>query len=266
MRDGSPDPLTGAEACALYFASHTSPDSPEWEQTHLADWINHYKLRLAYENQMIEAAGGRALLRHAPAGQGAAPSRQHVGAGSGWRVRQGGDQRPHGFTYDQRMTLGRLREELAKLAHLHPLTETGIDELVPAYGYVAAVCEDLTGLSGKLEEAERQVEGTERQLEEAEMAREAAEELEIKLRRILDNIRNDGGTVLEYQQRAEAAEEIVRRQRPIFDAAQRELTALRKRRGLMAGYYAHGNDVMAYLHNSKDPAAQALVTKIHAAK
>ncbi len=62
MRDGSPDQLTAPEACALYFAAHTSPDSPEWEQTHLADWINHYKLRLAYENQMIEAAGGRAAF------------------------------------------------------------------------------------------------------------------------------------------------------------------------------------------------------------
>lgn len=62
LREDAPDRITGAEAAALYFARHISPDSPQWEETSVAAWINHHKLRLAYENQMIEAQGGRAAF------------------------------------------------------------------------------------------------------------------------------------------------------------------------------------------------------------
>lgn len=51
----NPDPLTGAEACALFLAKHR-PLSGEGE------WLTHYRLRLAYENQMLEAQGGRAAF------------------------------------------------------------------------------------------------------------------------------------------------------------------------------------------------------------
>lgn len=47
------DPITGAEACGLFFARH--PSRPVAGQ-----WIEHLNLRLAYENQMLEAQGGRA--------------------------------------------------------------------------------------------------------------------------------------------------------------------------------------------------------------
>lgn len=47
------NPITGAEACALYFSNHS-------EQTKDDDWTEHLTLRLAYENQMLEAQGGRA--------------------------------------------------------------------------------------------------------------------------------------------------------------------------------------------------------------
>lgn len=55
-------PITGAQAAALYLSQHTDPDSPEFQTTRLADWANHYALRLAYENQMLEAQGGRAAF------------------------------------------------------------------------------------------------------------------------------------------------------------------------------------------------------------
>ena len=53
------DPITGAEAAAMYFAQHADPDSPEWLDTRTSAWLNHLKLRLAYENQMLDAQGGR---------------------------------------------------------------------------------------------------------------------------------------------------------------------------------------------------------------
>jgi hypothetical protein len=48
------DPITGAEACTLYLSNHHKLD-PEAD-----DWTIHLRLRLAYENQMLEAQGGRA--------------------------------------------------------------------------------------------------------------------------------------------------------------------------------------------------------------
>lgn len=50
-----PDPLSGAELCALYLAKHgeLGPES---------EWLTHYRMRLAYENQMLEAQGGRAAF------------------------------------------------------------------------------------------------------------------------------------------------------------------------------------------------------------
>lgn len=49
------DPITGAEACALYFSDHGEPKAS-------TQWSRHLELRLAYENQMLEAQGGRAAF------------------------------------------------------------------------------------------------------------------------------------------------------------------------------------------------------------
>lgn len=47
------DPLNGADLCALWLSLH----GPLREE---GPWLTHYRLRLAYENQMLEAQGGRA--------------------------------------------------------------------------------------------------------------------------------------------------------------------------------------------------------------
>lgn len=49
------DPLNGAELCALYLARHG-------ELAEEGPWLKHYRLRLAYENQMLEAQGSRAAM------------------------------------------------------------------------------------------------------------------------------------------------------------------------------------------------------------
>ncbi len=49
----SPDPLNGAELCALWLSRHS-------ELGEEGEWLTHYRLRLAYELQMLEAQGGRA--------------------------------------------------------------------------------------------------------------------------------------------------------------------------------------------------------------
>lgn len=56
------DPITGAEACKLYLDAHVRPEDCKNRN------LNHIKLRLAYENQMLEAQGGRAAFVEMVAG------------------------------------------------------------------------------------------------------------------------------------------------------------------------------------------------------
>lgn len=58
----SENPPTLADYAARYLETHTEPDSEAYEETGNARFINHCKLRLAYENQMLEAQGGRAAF------------------------------------------------------------------------------------------------------------------------------------------------------------------------------------------------------------
>lgn len=51
---------TVADYAAYYLRTHHHPDSEGFQTTSISQWIAHSKLRLAYENQMLEAAGGRA--------------------------------------------------------------------------------------------------------------------------------------------------------------------------------------------------------------
>lgn len=51
--------ITGAQAAQMYLDTHTDPSSDEWLNTGTGMWMSHVKLRLAYENQMLEAQGGR---------------------------------------------------------------------------------------------------------------------------------------------------------------------------------------------------------------
>jgi len=53
------EPITGHEAAALWLEGRRAPDDPT---SNSARMIEHYKLRLAYENQMLEAQGGRAAF------------------------------------------------------------------------------------------------------------------------------------------------------------------------------------------------------------
>lgn len=46
--------ITGAQACALWFALHSDPT------TRVSRWAEHYRMRIAYENQMLSGQGGTA--------------------------------------------------------------------------------------------------------------------------------------------------------------------------------------------------------------
>jgi predicted nucleic acid-binding Zn-ribbon protein len=167
------------------------------------------------------------------------------------------------------MILRDLREAVAKLAHLHPLTETGIEGLSPMFGYVVAETYDMTGVADELEEALKEKAKLETEVDELGTQIDTLNDELADAQNLLAEVKNEddkGATILSYKKRAEQAEETVTKWRPAYGEMQRELTALRKRKGLEAGYVGAYRDVMVYLHNSKDPAAQAIVTKIHASK
>lgn len=56
------NPITGHEAAILWLSDHPAPIEGGGR------WLNHYRLRLAYENQMLEAQGGRAAFVEMEAG------------------------------------------------------------------------------------------------------------------------------------------------------------------------------------------------------
>jgi hypothetical protein len=58
MDPAKPDPITLAEACALWLARYKDPEGEGYK----AEFADHCRLRIAYEMQMLEAQGGRAAL------------------------------------------------------------------------------------------------------------------------------------------------------------------------------------------------------------
>lgn len=79
------DPITPAEAAALFLGSHRSPDDPE---SLSARWSAHYEMRLTYERAMLEAEGGSAAeVDMEPGGWiqvGSARRSRHLIAVDGW--------------------------------------------------------------------------------------------------------------------------------------------------------------------------------------
>lgn len=55
-------PISGEKAARLWLDAHHAPSDEEGE------WLTHLRLRLAYENQMLEAQGGRAAFVEMEAG------------------------------------------------------------------------------------------------------------------------------------------------------------------------------------------------------
>lgn len=158
------------------------------------------------------------------------------------------------------MTLSALLSELSGL-RLHALSETG----------VAAVRRDPHGLKLDFEEDGRDSEIAELRESEARLSAELAEvetEADALTRRV-DHLEE----LIENAKDAENLQQATRDLKRMTEAAtaralecralQVELFALRKRKGLPAGLFANAADVLAYLHDSQDPKAQALVKKIH---
>jgi hypothetical protein len=108
------DPITGAEAAALYLSEHSRPEADN-------DWSTHYKLRLAYENQMIEAQGGRAAdVEMIPGGW-------LISGQPGWRRFRDGDEARRIIKVNKSPATGRVVTVLVRDNHPSSRNQCGND-------------------------------------------------------------------------------------------------------------------------------------------
>lgn len=162
------------------------------------------------------------------------------------------------------MLLSHFREDFARLsAGLSPYTEVNANGLVVTPWGIEADW-DQSDIESELETAREEIKALEEGVKDAEKAQAEAEEERDKLTEEIDTLRaemdalrdpsEDGATVLTYRERAERAEAETAKQREYVRNAdqrvremQRELTALRKRKGIEPGLMAHARDVWELL-------------------
>lgn len=153
---------------------------------------------------------------------------------------------------------------------IHPMTPTDAFSVsyCPANGVnLGSIREDE--LREEIKEKGKEIEDLEKDYDTESIRVTSLEHELARAQETLDQIADEeekGATFREFKQRAEQAEDMAKRWKTAHDEMAREVTTLRKRKGLMAGYYANTNAVMAYLHDSQDPKAQELVKKIHESK
>lgn len=83
---------------------------------------------------------------------------------------------------------------------------------------------------------------------------------------MLAQIKDGSKTIRDYVLEAEHAQELANKWSERVGKAEAELTALRKRKGIIAGYFAMHREIIAALHDCRDTWAQNLVKKLHAFK
>ncbi len=155
-------------------------------------------------------------------------------------------------------TLSQLREWVAGLAHLHPLTPVNVESV---QGSSSGVCFsfDESDTEAALLEAREELKDANAEAKEASAE---AEELRETVALMAGDPMDDAARIEEIERFRFTAKYYAGR----CEKAERELTALRKRKGIDAAYFAMRNDLLAFIHNSNTPEAKALVNRYHQLK
>lgn len=160
------------------------------------------------------------------------------------------------------MTLQEAREDLAA-CRLHPLTDTNIERIENTGSEL--VFHTFDPDADRLDELRSERDDLNK--ENAQITKECDElgqrvnELETALEEA-----KDAQLLATYNEDAERFRKAASEWAVEVQAARRSLEMLRKRKGLEAGFVAEAQTIMAYLHDNPDPAAQAIVTKMHSYK
>lgn len=146
------------------------------------------------------------------------------------------------------MTLRDLREKVAALSHLHPLTPVGADDLRHDAGCIVADCGE-SDAEFDLREARDNEKQLADELKEAEAERDEWQRRAETAEELLETSPADGPGLLR-----DALEDVERFRATAIDWAkthalmQKELTALRKRKGVEAGVCAYSHEVRTLLY------------------
>lgn len=147
------------------------------------------------------------------------------------------------------LTLHQLRAELDRLSAAHPLTATNVLS-VETQGTDVFMAFDESELRDEIAELKDSVKSLETELETAEGDRNACREAAEKAEALLDEVKDEsekGATLREYRERAEQSESLMRKWREHAEASQRELTVLRKKKGIGANCIRHATDILRVL-------------------
>jgi chromosome segregation ATPase len=146
------------------------------------------------------------------------------------------------------MTLRDLKDELATL-RLHEMTPVNAEGLSVKAGAVVIAFEE-SATESELAEVKADLESAREDYGEADKRADALQEELDKANALLDAVKDDGGTLRKYADRAEQAELICAGWKKRHDDMDRELTALRKRKGMLAALYANQPAVIGLLRDA----------------
>jgi hypothetical protein len=139
------------------------------------------------------------------------------------------------------MTYKHLLDSLTAL-NLHPLAETNVHAVTEDKGAASLDFDQSEVEAGKADFYQAEKDNTELQQENSDLERK----LEIAESQ-LDEIRDEGGTLRQYVARTKQAEETAANWKAHAEKCELETMALRKRKGVAAGYLQEQTNVLRLL-------------------
>lgn len=165
------------------------------------------------------------------------------------------------------MTFSALRSAINSI-RLHDLAETNVLGVrATPHGLVIEQDEsELNEAREKLKRAQDEAKQADKDADEAIARAEQMEHERDEGRQLLAAINDGTASLADYIKRAEQANGLAQAWREHAERVEKEVTALRKRKGIEAAYFTHAREIIAALHDGPDKWAQDLAAKLHASK
>lgn len=160
------------------------------------------------------------------------------------------------------------------LACVHPLTETDVESIDVKWCSFVGFETDTDLKDDEICDLKADVERLESEVDSLEATTDAANNEAAAARAALAESK-DAQTVFDCTVRTDRAEEAARNWHKLYEEAQREMTALRQRKGIVPGYIKAQHSVMSFIHNAQKrdwlvahgaEAAHKLLNEIHTQK
>lgn len=160
------------------------------------------------------------------------------------------------------------------LACVHPLTETDVESIEVRWCSFVGFETDTDLKDDEITDLKSDVERMESEINSLEATADAANSEAAAARSALAESK-DAKIVLDCGVRMERAERKAQDWKQLHDEAQQEMTALRRRKGVIPGYFKAQHSIMHFIHNAQQrewlvehgaEAAHKLLKEIHTQK